>query len=565
MIKDNLEKDTQKSGALMNGSYARARLRLKSFLDAGNTIKEGEMKMISDPERLSTLERKREGADGLIIDSIDFQNAFFGALTNAQIIRKGPFMRKGRGKGRRPEGSAEGSTNSEDYLYNVKIQSRWPPCHFCQKTNIEGMHKCQHCFKWLIGWTDGRIATEVIRLENTAKKTNGVFSLDRIDFDKQPRAQRINDRARADQRRAGRSNFATVRSAALTHAGRYAKLGYKSILDRMERDPYYLFNTARAQITPDCCEFLDQIAKCLSPDFGRSREERDKQLGTGVATRLVFMPDHARDIRKPLDVTKEAFVAHYARFFSLPQFAVLAMENLKAKGEPSPLLQGWLGAVLPIDQSTTQDCFFDMVDFARNQWEDMYHDNAKTSTANALASRKKQQHLMSPNSPEPEASRQPRGDKDFAETSIQWHAQRRERAVERGMASNAPSSRVQWNAGIVANMVTVLLSVQIADSVRAGIGSRGRDTHAARKGRPVGAIEIGTSSPYGWNDPWPTTGSSSSSSRAPPTPPEPRRDQASGSAAPRTSRVVKEEYAEVDGVPHTKRTYADGTVEFESW
>ena len=81
MIKDNLEQDTQKSGALMNGSYARARLRLKSFLDAGNIIREGEMKMISDPERLSTLEPKREGANGLIIDTIEFQNAFFGALT----------------------------------------------------------------------------------------------------------------------------------------------------------------------------------------------------------------------------------------------------------------------------------------------------------------------------------------------------------------------------------------------------------------------------------------------------------------------------------------------------
>ena len=158
LIKDNREQDTPKAKALINGSYARARLRPKNFLDAGNTIKEGEMKMTSDPERLPTIERKREGPHGLIVDTIEFQSAFFGALTNAQIIR-----RKGKGKGRHPGGSAEGSMNSEDYLHNVKIQTRRPPCHFCNQPNIEGTHKCQHNFKWLIGWTDGRLGTEVCK------------------------------------------------------------------------------------------------------------------------------------------------------------------------------------------------------------------------------------------------------------------------------------------------------------------------------------------------------------------------------------------------------------------
>ena len=80
----------------------------------------------------------------------------------------------------------------------------------------------------------------------------------------------------------------------------------------MERDPYYLFNNAMGQITPDCCQFLEDLAKCLSSDMGRTREKRERQLGTGVSTRLVFMPDFNRDIRKPLDVTKEAMIVHLA-------------------------------------------------------------------------------------------------------------------------------------------------------------------------------------------------------------------------------------------------------------
>ena len=97
----------------------------------------------------------------------------------------------------------------------------------------------------------------------------------------------------------------------------------------MERDPYYLFNNSIAQITPDCCQFLEELAK---PNMGRSREKREKQLGTGVSTRLIFMPDKERDITKPLDVRKEVMVAHHARLFTLPQFAVLAAELLKARG-----------------------------------------------------------------------------------------------------------------------------------------------------------------------------------------------------------------------------------------
>ena len=77
----------------------------------------------------------------------------------------------------------------------------------------------------------------------------------------------------------------------------------------MERDPCYLFNNSMAQITPDCCQFLEELANCIAPDFGRSREKREKRLGTGVSTRLVFVSDRERDIRKPLDVTKVAMVA----------------------------------------------------------------------------------------------------------------------------------------------------------------------------------------------------------------------------------------------------------------
>ena len=334
-------------------------------------MKMGKMQRISDLMDIPPITRKREGANGQFNDVINLKSAHFGSLSNAQAIKKG--KGKGKGKARLSEGMASSSKKATDYIHNIKVQIEMVKCHHCQAENLEGTHKCQSCFKWLIAWTDGRIATEVCRLESTAKKMNGLFSLDRIDFEKQPRAQRVSDRVKADQRRAGRSNYGNVRDAATTHAGRYAKMGFTSILDRMERDPYYLFNNAMGQITPDCCEFLERVAKCIAPDFGRTRSEREQQLGTGVTTRLVFMPDESRSIQLPLDVSKEAYVAHYARFFTLPQFSVLWAEILKAKGEPSPLLAGWAGRQLVIDHSSAQDCFFDLVHFAKQQWNEQYN------------------------------------------------------------------------------------------------------------------------------------------------------------------------------------------------
>ena len=114
--------------------------------------------------------------------------------------------------------------------------------------------------------------------------------------------------------------------------------------------------------------------------------------------------------------------------------------------------------------------------------------------ASASASKKEQRLQMFPNSPKPGASKPLREDRDFDETSILWHAQKRERAVERGQANSALFSNMQLNAGIVGNTATVLLNVQIDDSAMAGIGSHMvRGTQAARKGRPVGETETGTS------------------------------------------------------------------------
>jgi len=37
------------------------------------------------------------------------------------------------------------------------------------------------------------------------------------------------------------------------------------------------------------------------------------------------------------------------------------------------MLYGLAGSILPVDQMTSQDCFFDLVDFAKRQWNEQYN------------------------------------------------------------------------------------------------------------------------------------------------------------------------------------------------
>ena len=95
----------------------------------------------------------------------------------------------------------------------------------------------------------------------------------------------------------------------------------------------------------------------------------------------------------------------------------------------------------------------------------------------------------------------------------------------------------------------------------------------------------------GWGDEWGR--STASSSSAPPEPAQPPRGPAPAdhSAVPevvtstaetpaaaahpvitkvsqqelRTARIRSEEYCEIDGMPHYKRIFTDGTVEYEPW
>ena len=136
-MKEHREKGTPKSEALSVSPYANARANLKAYLESGKHVREGEMQMTTRPEELPPLVRRREGQNGPFEDKVTPKTASFGALSNAETIRKGKGRSKGRGKGSRPGGPAVGSTNAEDYIFSTKVEMQQVRCHFCGQNMTE--------------------------------------------------------------------------------------------------------------------------------------------------------------------------------------------------------------------------------------------------------------------------------------------------------------------------------------------------------------------------------------------------------------------------------------------
>ena len=351
----------------------------------------------------------------------------------------------------------------------------------------------------------------------------------------------------------------------------------------MEKDPFYLFNNAVGQIS----QFLEDLAKCIAPDVGRTREKREKQLGTGVSTRLIFMPDFNRDIRLPLDVTKEAMVAHHARVFTLPQFAVLAADLLKARGEPTPMLFGWSGSMMPVDQGSAQDCFFDLVDFAKRQWKEQYNNI------------KGEEHSFVDEATASDVADFPLARSSKTGTGEGREGYRRHFDPIQKPAKGKGKGYGQQQRPIFQQAIECWKCGQYGHKsfeCRSGWSRRQQwDSYGSYSSRSGGQAQWQSwnwrqgYSGKGWTaDDWGRS-TASSSSAAPPEPVRPpstatpvpdsaptadaSAQAATGSAptteqpqqVPRMPLVIAEEYCEINGQPHFKRTYNDGTVEYESW
>lgn len=137
---------------------------------------------------------------------------------------------------------------------------------FCQAFNVGGTHKCQSCFKWLITWSGWKSG---------------------------PKRCPESSRTRADQRRAGRSNFGNLKDAAQTQVGiaNLAILPSSSIQDRMEGDPYYLLLPVQQRHSPNHSRLLSvrkRPCQIASPRTWAEQARRGRSSWQQVSAHLSF-------------------------------------------------------------------------------------------------------------------------------------------------------------------------------------------------------------------------------------------------------------------------------------
>ena len=164
-----------------------------------------------------------------------------------------------------------------------------------------------------------------------------------------------------------KSAYGVLRELAKNYRRGVIKRGFKNVVDRLERDCFFFFNCASQNLTPDALVFLTRIANCIAPTVERTKEQvhGERML---LGTKLVFIPEIARDPSAPLALQRETFVIHRGVFLTPGQFAVLVVKFIKARGDPLPIVVGWGGQEFVPEEPMEGQLARELISFAKAQW-----------------------------------------------------------------------------------------------------------------------------------------------------------------------------------------------------
>ena len=288
------------------------------------------------------------------------------------------FQRRGRngpggGNWNRGQGRLGFELQFKDISYNQiqdspQVRCRHPICGYLM---MDGHLKCPRCFRQMEPVTDANIATEVARREAMARSRGVPFSMDKVIFN-HPRRGRV---ARQPEKGSSssstavrtRSTYGNLRDMACNYVRSFKKRGFKDLVDRLVRDPFFQFNAANQNLVPEALLFIERLAGCLSPTIERTKAQ---VLGEKLemATKLIFVPSSEREPDQPLDLHTEVFVSHRGVFLDIGQFAVYVAKFIKPKQRPLPIVYGWGNRDFVPDASDAKEIAKELVEFSKLQW-----------------------------------------------------------------------------------------------------------------------------------------------------------------------------------------------------
>ena len=288
------------------------------------------------------------------------------------------FQRRGRngpggGNWSRGQGRHGFELQFKDISYNQiqdtpQVRCSHPICGYLM---MDGHLKCPRCFRQMEPVTDANIATEVARREAMARTRGVPFSMDKVIFN-HPRRGRV---ARQPEKGSSssstavrtRSTYGNLRDMAKNYVRSFKKRGFKDLVDRLVRDPFFQFNAANQNLVPEALLFIERLAGCVSPTIERTKAQ---VLGEKLemATKLIFVPSSEREPDQPLDLHTEVFVSHRGVFLDIGQFAVYVAKFIKPRQRPLPIVYGWGNRDFVPDASDAKEIAKELVEFSKLQW-----------------------------------------------------------------------------------------------------------------------------------------------------------------------------------------------------
>ncbi|CAL1159387.1 unnamed protein product [Cladocopium goreaui] len=288
------------------------------------------------------------------------------------------FQRRGRngpggGNWSRGQGRHGFELQFKDISYNQiqdtpQVRCGHPICGYLM---MDGHLKCPRCFRQMEPVTDANIATEVARREAMARTRGVPFSMDKVIFN-HPRRGRV---ARQPEKGSSssstairtRSTYGNLRDMAKNYVRSFKKRGFKDLVDRLVRDPFFQFNAANQNLVPEALLFIERLAGCVSPTIERTKAQ---VLGEKLemATKLIFVPSSEREPDQPLDLHTEVFVSHRGVFLDIGQFAVYVAKFIKPRQRPLPIVYGWGNRDFVPDASDAKEIAKELVEFSKLQW-----------------------------------------------------------------------------------------------------------------------------------------------------------------------------------------------------
>ena len=333
-------------------------------------LREGKMAVLKQKERLPGIIREnatREGVPASEADELDYEK---GEMMAPNLTSLCGHVRQKRWVPKHQAPRVIDFRPGESMLAAELLVAPKAKCphRLCGRSQCDGYLRCRDCGREKEVFTAARIATEIVKSRRICDVMGLPFSMDKIQ-------ERASHRERVERKgsRGPRTTFQVLKTQGKNACRKLEKLGLYFLTERLAQDPYYQWNCAQGDLSPEALDFLQRIAKAQVPHFERTRDEILDQK-VDVHTRLCIVPRVTIGPRSlPIEINEEVFVYDFGRFYRLDEFATASTVIRRARGRDAAVLYGWGNDKLPINpKGDPKAVLQDLINFAKDNikiWE----------------------------------------------------------------------------------------------------------------------------------------------------------------------------------------------------